>query len=81
MNDKNQRSIDKLYTPQSTYRCAIHGPFHLRQANAPKDGVDDFGESDTKRGRQQQHNPTPCVPCAYKIAAFDVALDTYFTRL
>ena len=60
------RNIDRLYCPAITYLCAIGAK--------------------TNNNQQQQHNTEaeghrPCIPCAYKICNFDIALDHEFTTI
>lgn len=59
-----RRNIDQLHCPSITYLCAIGA---LPQ---PINNILAAGQEVTK----------PCVPCAYKICNFDIALDTDFTK-
>mmetsp|Transcript_7995 Transcript_7995/g.17352 ORF Transcript_7995/g.17352 Transcript_7995/m.17352 type:complete len:459 (+) Transcript_7995:114-1490(+) len=64
-----RRNLHRLYCPAITYRCAT--------GTHPRPPREDSSHAAASAG---QGNTTPCVPCAYKIGNFDIALDTDFTR-
>jgi 25S rRNA (uracil2634-N3)-methyltransferase len=60
------RNIDRLYCPASTYLCAIGA--NNQQYHHQEEG-------------QEISSRSPCIPCAYKVSNFDIALDHEFTKL
>jgi hypothetical protein len=71
------RCIDKLYTNGRTYHCALFGS-DINCGSWDTDVAEDARKIISNKASLAV--ASCCVPCAYKIGAFDVALDTDFTR-
>lgn len=61
------RNCDQLFAARETLECAL-GNFH-----PSKNQVD-------HRAKRRIRQDFPCIPCAYKVACFDVALDRDFCQ-
>lgn len=80
------RCLDKLYTNRRTYDCALFGTSNrlgLREEEEISTSAT-FHEASSapKKNRILNINSSAlgCIPCAYKIGTFDVALDSIFTQ-
>jgi hypothetical protein len=68
------RCIDKLYTNRRTHDCALFG-------TSSRSGLREDEEVSKKNNFVDiNFEALGCVPCAYKIGTFDVALDNRFTQ-
>ena len=66
------RNIDALYCSSITYACA-RGTLAATLFGDPTRSV-------SSQSTDTETPPKPCISCAYKIANFDIALDSEFTR-
>ncbi|KAL7538153.1 hypothetical protein ACHAWF_006014 [Thalassiosira exigua] len=79
-----RRDLAGLHCPGITYLCAIGALPPDSCADPRSDPRSDGGARKRvrtgSRGSAGAAPPPSCVPCAYKIGAFDVALDSEFVR-
>jgi len=81
------RCFDKLYTNRRTHDCALFGTSSSRSGLREEEEVTRSvifkkASSASKKNNIVDINieALGCVPCAYKIGTFDVALDNRFTQ-